>query len=114
MATDEIETVLTTRFEQALSPIGRLPEGITPAAWVAANFAAWWRDRVRDAIGDADRAASAVREELMRLGGWETFGEALHEMIHLQDALGDLRGLMRLPVEPEAEAAGGPGPPRES
>jgi hypothetical protein len=102
MATDEIETVLTNWIEQALSPIGRLPEGITAAAWVAAQFAAWWRDRARDAMGDADRAAFGVRAELMRLGGWQVCGEALHEMIHLQDALGDLRGLMRLPVESDA------------
>jgi hypothetical protein len=114
MATDEIETVLTNWIEQALSPIGRLPQGIIPSAWVAANFAAWWRDRARNAIDDADRAAFAVREELMRLGGWDTLGEALHEMIHLQDALGDLRGLMRLPAEPDSECGGGSGPAHEA
>ena len=96
MNIDEIETVLINWIEQALSPIGQLPVGVTPAGWVAAHFSAWWRDRAGDTIGDADRAAVAVREELMRLGGWERFGEALHEMIHLQDALGDLRALMRL------------------
>jgi hypothetical protein len=102
MATDEIETVLTNWIGQALSPIGQLPEGATPAGWVAARFSEWWRDRAGDTIGDAERAADAVREELMRLGGWDSFGEALHELIHLRDALGDLRGLMRLPGESDS------------
>ena len=102
MAIDEMETVLTNWIAQSLSPIGRLPEGTPPAAWVAARFSEWWRDRAGDTIGVADRATAEVREELMRLGGWGAFGEALHELIHLQDALGDLRGLMRLPEESDS------------
>ncbi len=102
MATDEIQTMLTNWIEQALSPIGQLPDGVTPADWVAVRFSAWWRDRAGDAIGDAQRATAAVREELMRLGGWEDFGEALHEVIHLQDALDDLRGHMRPSVESDS------------
>ncbi len=98
MTLDETETVLTNWLQQALSASGELPQGMTPAAWVAARFSEWWRNRASDTIGDAERATIAVREELMRLGGWEPFGEALHELIHLQDALGDLRGLMRLPA----------------
>jgi hypothetical protein len=102
MATDEIETVLTNWIEQALSPIGQLPEGVTPGAWTAARFSAWWRDRASGTIGDAERAAAAVRQELMRLGGWNKFGEALHEVSHLQEALCDLRGLLRLPAESDS------------
>jgi hypothetical protein len=65
MATDEIETVLANWIEQALSPIGRLPEGVAPGAWAAARFSAWWRDRAGGSIGDAERSAAAVRQELM-------------------------------------------------
>jgi hypothetical protein len=88
MVSNEIEAVLTNWIEQALSPAGQLPGGVTPAGWVAARFSAWWRDRGGDTIIDAERAAAAVREELTRLGGWECFGDALHELIHLQDAFG--------------------------
>lgn len=94
MPTDEVETVLANWIAQALAPSGRISGADTPAAWVAARFADWWTDRVSGTIDDAERAASAVEEELMRLGGWESFGEALHELIHLRDAIGDLRCLM--------------------
>lgn len=94
MSTDEIETVLANWIEQALSSSGSLPEGVSPASWVAGQFADWWQARAGDAMNDADRAASAAVEELTRLGGWESFGEALHEMAHLRDALSELRNLM--------------------
>jgi hypothetical protein len=99
MANDEVEAVLTHWIREALSPIGRLPEGTDPAAWVAAHFAEWWRRRVSGAFADAERAASAVREELIRLGGWSSLGEALHEVTHLTDALADMRSLLGLPKE---------------
>ncbi len=102
MATDEVETVLANWIERALSSSGSLPEGTSPAAWVAARFADSWRERAGDTMADAERAASAVVEELTRLGGWESFGEALHEMAHVRDALGDLRCLLRLPEEADA------------
>ncbi len=102
MATDEVEIVLANWIEQALSPSGRLPEGVTPAGWIASRFAEWWRGLAGDPVADAERAALGVREELMRLGGWGAFGEALHEMIHLRDAPSELRGLMRLPEESDA------------
>ena len=102
MSTDEVEAVLANWIEQALSPLGRLPEGATPEGWIATQFSRWWRKRAGDTMADAERAASSVVEELTQLGGWESFGEALHEMIHLRDALGNLRGLMRLPEEADA------------
>jgi hypothetical protein len=45
-------------------------------------------------LGDAESAAAAIRVELMRLGGWEPFGETFHELTHLQDALDDLRAFL--------------------
>ena len=102
MAADEIESVLRDWIEQALSPIGQLPSGVSPAGWIAARFSAWWHDRAGDTIAEAERAARGIRDELMRLGGWEQFGESLHEMIHLQDALTELRGLMRTAFESDS------------
>ncbi len=37
--------------------------------------------------------------ELSRLGGWESFGETLHEHCHLRDALAELRTILGLTVE---------------
>src|SRR5690349_4600571 len=102
MATDEVEVVLANWIEQALAPIGQLPEGMPPATWIASRFTEWWRGRVADPLDDAERAAASVREELMRLGGWASFGEALHELIHLSDALADLRAVLGPPTGGDA------------
>jgi hypothetical protein len=101
MATDEVEAVLANWIEQALSSSGSLPEGISASTWVAARFADWWRERAADAMADAEHAVSSVRQELMLHGGWETFGEALHELAHLQGSLDELRGLLRLSGVPD-------------
>src|SRR5262245_40284708 len=94
MGQSEIESVLANWIERALSPVGHLPPGIDPAAWISCRFAEWWKVRAEGALIDAERAASVIRSELMRSGGWELFGEALHEQIHLQDALANLRGIL--------------------
>jgi hypothetical protein len=99
MASDEVEAVLTHWIREALSPIGKLAEGTDAAAWVAARFAEWRRQRAAGSFADAERAASAVREELIRLGGWSSFGEALEEVTHLAEALADIRGLLGIPEE---------------
>jgi hypothetical protein len=91
MARNQIEAVLANWIRQALSPPGQLPEGTDAAEWIACRFAEWWRERAEYALGDAEMASSAIRDELTRLDGWESFGEAMHEQCHLQDALGDLR-----------------------
>jgi hypothetical protein len=105
MASDEVRETLANWIGQALSPVGHLPEDIDPAGWVADRFAAWWRPQVQDSLDAAEAALSAVREELMRLGGWEKFGEALHELTHAGDALSDLRAGLRLDVQGESQDA---------
>ena len=103
MATDEVETVLAAWIEHVLSPVvPPPPEDFSPSTWVAARFAEWWRECAGDTLAEAERAATAVAEELTRLGGWEPFGEALHELAHLRDALSELRGLMRLSEKADA------------
>jgi hypothetical protein len=96
MPKNEIETVLANWIRQALFPPGQLPQDTDAAEWIACRFAEWWRERSEVALGDAEMAASAIRDELTRLGGWESFGEAMEEHSHLQDALGDLRTILGL------------------
>jgi hypothetical protein len=92
---DQVEAVLTNWIQAAISPPGQLPKDVSPGEWVADKFLRWWRSDIEghldESLGDAERALEGVRCELNRLGGWEKFGEALHECIHLGDALSTLR-----------------------
>lgn len=100
MPGDELARVLANWIDQALSPIGELTPGADPATWIAARFAEWWRTRTEEALDDAEAAASGLRAELERLGGWNAFGQAMHEHRHLEEALAQLRSLM----EPSRDA----------
>ncbi len=52
-------------------------------------------DRVKaSTLGDAEAALRGIETELHRQGGWEKFGEALHECAHLKDALSSLRATL--------------------
>ncbi len=99
MTRSELETVLANWIGQALTPPEQLPQGVDPAKWAACRFAEWWGGRVGDVLAEAETAAAAIRDELTRLGGWESLGEAMHEHIHLQQALGELRALLGLAGE---------------
>jgi hypothetical protein len=55
-------------------------------------------------LEEAERAASAIRQELLRQGGWEKFGEAMHEHCHLSEALADLRTILGLSDDQGAQA----------
>jgi hypothetical protein len=89
----EIEHVLTNWISQAATPPGELPPGTDPARWVAQRFLQWWRPQVSDELGAAEVAVAGARSELERLGGWSNpeLGNALHELIHVSDALAALR-----------------------
>lgn len=94
----EIEQVLANWIDEALSPMGKLPAGTSPAEWVAGQFLTWWRcgfqSQVGGSLDDADRSLQGIQSELNRLGGWALAGEALHECIHLRDTLNELRRLL--------------------
>jgi hypothetical protein len=92
----EIEQVLSNWIAQATKPPGRLVDGVEPARWIAQQFLKWWQSQVRDELSDADRAMSAVRQELQRLGGSsnQELGEALQELTHATDALAGLRDIL--------------------
>ena len=92
----EIERVLANWIAQATS--GHLLPSVDPAKWIAANFVKWWHANVDEVLSDADVAVRRVREELERIGGWNNpqLGEALHELVHAADAMGDLRSALGL------------------
>src|SRR5438874_12433289 len=94
MAASEVEQVLSNWIQQATSQPGQLAEGIDPAKWIAHRFLKWWRTEcVERPLDDAGLAAKGIRSELERLGGWNNpqLGEAMHELIHLSDAIAELR-----------------------
>ena len=97
MSRSDIEQVLRNWIDQAISRGRTFPEETDRARWVADNFMTWWRKRVDDSLGSAELAAHRLRDELNRLGSPEEFDEALHELTHVQDALGDLRNDLGLP-----------------
>jgi hypothetical protein len=99
MTQSEIEQVLSNWIGEALSDAGQLPEGTDRAVWVAHRFSRWWKNRVSQPLEDAELAASSIHDELVRQGGWERFGEALHEHCHLMEALADLRSILGLAGE---------------
>jgi hypothetical protein len=99
MSRSEIEQVLRNWIDLAISPSGTFPDGTDRAAWVADNFISWWRNQVDDSLSSADLAAHRLREELKRLRSAAEFDEALHELTHVQDALGDLRRDLGLPSD---------------
>jgi hypothetical protein len=94
----DVEKVLAGWIELALSPEGKLPEGTTPAQWITTKFLRWWRKdfegQLDDALGDAENALASIRQQLQDQGGWDKYGEALHECIHLSDALGTIRSVL--------------------
>lgn len=98
MPSTEIELVLANWIEEAQSSSGILPPGTKPSKWVAERFLHWWRKShdqvIDDSLGDAEAALRGIETELHRQGGWEKFGEALHECAHLKDALSSLRATL--------------------
>jgi hypothetical protein len=93
---NDVEQVLANWIELALSPSGKLPHDMLPSRWVAEKFLRWWRDdfegHLDERLSDAETALARIREQLQQQGGWDKFGEALHECAHLSEALEILRG----------------------
>ena len=107
MDSDEVEQVLSNWIQQATSPPGQLAEGIDPAKWIAHRFLKWWRTEcVERPLADAGLAAQRIRQELERLGGWNNpqLGEAMQELIHVGDAIAELRVAAGLTNEGSAES----------
>ena len=91
MSETDIESVLRNWLVEAMSPLGQIADGVDRATWVARNFITWWRKHVDGSLTDAEIAANRLRNELAVVARSPAFDEALHELSHLQDALGDLR-----------------------
>jgi len=107
MVSNEVEQVLSNWIRQATSQPGQLAEGLDPAKWIAHRFLKWWRtDSVEQPLAEAGLAAQRIRSELERLGGWSNpqLGEAMHELIHLSDAIAELRAALGSTEEPPTPA----------
>jgi len=102
----EFQEALSNWIAQANSREGTLPDGVSHSAWVATHVAAWWREQVQEDVEAIETAAQAIREELDTLGGWKKkeLEEAMHQLIHLNDYLADLRG--HLGLAPESNEKG--------
>jgi hypothetical protein len=98
---DALRGVLSNWIGQAIGPTGQLEPGIDPSDWVAARFLAWFHSEAGGLIGDAVIAAHRARAELERLGGWQNpdLGEAMHELIHIDEALDALKGVLGIEEE---------------
>lgn len=100
---EEIEEVLSNWIREAMASEGELlPKGIEPAKWVTKQFLGWWRDNaLASAIDDAEGAAEAVRHELTKLGEINNaeLYETMHELIHLTDALNEIKRCLGLPIQ---------------
>lgn len=111
MASEEVRQVIANWVGQALASPGRLEDGAEPADWVAARLCSWWGVRAEEPLIEAERAATAIGSELTRLGGWTAFGEALHELVHLRDALDELRSILGLEGDRQPRDIRKPGTP---
>ncbi len=110
----DFRAVLANWIEQALSGMGTLPPGVSAAEWVAGNALKWWVERTEGDLSDLEYAAGNIRGEARRLAHLcdEEFGELLHEISHLDDAISGLRWNLGLEVPAgdagQDEECGGP------
>jgi hypothetical protein len=104
----ELEKVLENWLREAASPRGRLADGVSPAAWVAARVTAWWKERAGIALDDVAGFAARIETELERSGGWKNrnLGDAMEEATHLREAIAQLRTVLELDQEPAPDQAG--------
>ena len=99
MPTNEIERVLSNWIREGTSHPGQLDKTLDSSTWIAQQFLKWWRtDQVERPLGDAALAMHGIRKKLDRLGGWSNpqVGEAMHDLIHLEDAITELREALGL------------------
>ena len=101
----EVRRVLANWIAQANSPEGRLVEGVDPSNWVADQFLQWWRSEVEGDLSDAEAAIAATRLALKQLGGWshQQLGDAMHELVHADEALASLRIVLGFPDDGKAD-----------
>jgi hypothetical protein len=89
----EAERVLANWIAEANSPLGKLPAGESPEAWAARKFLTWWQEETSQYLQQMESSLECLKAELERLGGWSNpeLGEALHELTHILDSVGDLK-----------------------
>ncbi len=92
MSQEEFSKVLSNWIKEALS-LGELPKGKSAEDWIADRVMNWWNSQTAEDVIAIESSSYAIREELQRLGGWDRreFHEVMHELIHLDDNIADLR-----------------------
>jgi hypothetical protein len=100
MANSEVHAVLANWIRQTQSGDGVLPGDTDAAMWVGDRFLKWWHSVVADDLSDALGAAARLRSESERLGGWsrKEFGETMHELTHVEEALASLEMKLKPPM----------------
>jgi hypothetical protein len=58
---EDLAEALRNWLQQAQSPIGSLPEGMDPIAWVVERFIAYWAGPARNAIRSIERSLNEAR-----------------------------------------------------
>ena len=96
----EFKKVLSNWIKEATS-YGELPEGKNVEEWIAEQVVNWWRPKINDDIESLKTTASCLRKNLEKIGGWnrKELADAMHELIHLEENITDLRSSLCLEAE---------------
>ncbi len=76
--------------------MGKLPDRKTPSEWVTERFTEWLRKEIEEHLEDIESSSQFLREGLknLRYCKKEQLESLLHELIHIDDHLADLRGIL--------------------
>jgi hypothetical protein len=88
-----LERVLANWLSEAIGSEDRLPPETTPAAWVARRAATWLSEEAGGPLAEAEGATARLRVALEQAGGWGNpqLADAMDELTHVSEAIGDLR-----------------------
>lgn len=75
-----------------------MPKGKSTEDWITDRVMSWWNSQIAEDVEAIESTTHAIHEELQRLGGWDRkeFHGAMHELMHLDDYLADLRKALGL------------------
>ncbi len=104
MGASDIEHVLSNWIKEAQSLIGDIGQDVDPAAWAAKKFIAWWRKEVEEILNEGEGAVTRFREGVSGVLNWEQHGNALHELIHVEEVFWELRGALGFDQAPKQDS----------
>ena len=104
MSASQIERVLANWIKEAQSPVGEIGRDVDPAEWAAERFIAWWRKEVEEILDEGEGAVTRFREGVGGVLNWEQHGDALHELMHVEEAFWDLRAALGFDQAPRQDS----------